>query len=291
MCNTAILPTILKSDQVGSDIVSITYIFNRWLKMLASYGKLDRSSFDKDLSVISRVLSSNEICPKNKEAIKICRDYAISNSNGCDAFIYRLKVALKLLCKSQDSFSIKKIAKRYADQGMTERYRPLTKRLAKEKIHKINHEITFTNQYIDDKKTTKLVRRFVEKRAAQTVHKNSAKKDKTTNRYRQSVRRATSFALYNKRYADYDARLRATKTHWKVVTHFSKGIKVLEAKCSYNTYEEAIEACNRFALRNPDDNRPMGVYRCGYCDKWHIGHIQNSRLQVVQNDLGCQEAS
>ncbi|MDE6532792.1 MAG: hypothetical protein K2M27_04565, partial [Muribaculaceae bacterium] len=51
----------------------------------------------------------------------------------------------------------------------------------------------------------RLVRRIVEKRAAQEAHKNAGKHDRETNRYRHSIQRAVSFNLYNKRYAEYDA--------------------------------------------------------------------------------------
>ena len=155
---------------------------------------------------------------------------------------------------------------------MTERYRPLSKRLAKEKIRKIGREVIYTDRHTDDSKTTKLVRRIVEKRAAQEAHKNAGKHDRETNRYRHSIQRAVSFNLYNKRYTEYDAELRAPGTHWKVQTHNSKGKKVLVAKFSYNTYEKAVEACTRYMMAHPEDPRPMSAYKCDYCGKWHIGH-------------------
>ena len=118
----------------------------------------------------------------------------------------------------------------------------------------------------------RLVRRIVEKRAAQEAHKNAGKHDRETNRYRHSIQRAVSFNLYNKRYAEYDAELRAPGTHWKVSIHNSKGKKVLVAKFCYNSYEEAVEACTRYMIAHPGASRPMSAYKCDYCGKWHIGH-------------------
>ena len=100
----------------------------------------------------------------------------------------------------------------------------------------------------------------------------SGKHDRETNRYRHSIQRAVSFNLYNKRYAEYDAELRSPGTHWKVRTHNSKGKKVLVAKFSYNTYEEAVEACTCYMMAHPEDSCPMSAYKCDYCGKWHIGH-------------------
>jgi hypothetical protein len=272
MCYNAILPTTLPAEQFGNELTNLTYIFNRWLKMLTSYGKLDESGLDDDFTAIAKVVKADGVKKDIKRAVQRCRDYALSEFAKIEDLIRSLTTALKVLCKAQDNPAVKQIKKSYADQGMTEKYRPLTKRLAREKIRKIGREVTFTDWHTDDKETTKLVRRFVEKRAAQAVHKNTHKRDRETNRYRQSVRRATSFSLYSKRYTDYDAQLRAPGTHWKVVKQTCKGKKVLAAKFSYNSYEEAVEACNRYMMNHPNDLRPMSAYKCDCCGKWHIGH-------------------
>ena len=38
------------------------------------------------------------------------------------------------------------------------------------------------------------------------------------------------------------------------------------------TYEEAAKAAIHFALRHPNDERPINAYKCSVCGKWHIGH-------------------
>ncbi len=155
--------------------------------------------------------------------------------------------------------------------------------IAKEKIRKIGKELTFTDWRTDDNETTKLVRRIVEKRAAQAVHKTVSKRDRKTNRYRQAVRRTTSFSLYSKRYRDYDSQLRAPGTHWKVMRQTSKGKKVLAAKICYSTYEEAEEACKRYLVYHPEDSSPVSAYKCDYCGKWHIGHLHAEQGESDEN--------
>lgn len=278
MCYTAILPTTLTADQLGNDITHLTYIFNRWLKMLKNYGKLDETGLDDDCIVISRVIKAEGTAKELRRAVQRCRDYAFSAVSRIEDFSRSLTLVLRKLCNAQENKAVKRIQKGYADQGMTERYRPLSRRLAKEKIRKIGKEVIFTDSKTDDRETTRLVRRIVEKRAAQTVHKKAGKVDRMTNRFRQSVRRATSFSLYNTQFAEYDVQLRATGTHWKVRRR--KGKKILYAKFSYNTYEEAVEASRRFEQNHPDDPRPISAYRCDYCGKWHIGHTSSYRLPI-----------
>ena len=272
MCYTATLPLVIKSENINSDLLNLTRIFNRWLKMLTSYGKLDETTLQDDLTAIDKVVKSHDTKKDIKRAVQRCRDYAMATIIRISDLVQSLTSALNLLCKAQEIKEVRKFQKAYADQGMTERYRPLTKRLAKEKIRKIGREVIYTDYHTDDAETTKLVRRIVEKRAAQEAHKRAGKKDRETNRYRHSIQRAVSFNLYNIRYAEYDAELRAPGTHWKVQTHHSKGKKVLVAKFSYNTYEEAVEACTRYMMAHPDDPRSMSAYKCDYCGKWHIGH-------------------
>lgn len=272
MCYTATPPSVIKSDNLHSNLLNLSRIFSRWLKMLTNYGKLDGTSLQDDFTAIAKVIKSHETKKDIKRAVQRCRDYALAAVMQIEDLTRSLSSALSLLCKAQENKELRKIKKSYADQGMTERYRPLAKRLAKEKIRKIGREVIYTDSHTDDAETTRLVRRIVEKRAAQEAHKNAGKHDRETNRYRHSIQRAVSFNLYNKRYADYDAELRTHGTHWKVQTHSSKGKKVLVAKFSYNTYEEASEASTRYMMIHPQDPRPMSAYKCDYCGKWHIGH-------------------
>lgn len=289
MCYTATLPTVIKSENLNSDLLNLTRIFNRWLKMLTNYGKLDETTLQDDFIAIAKVVKSHETKKDIKRAVQRCRDYALVTVMQITDFVHSLTSALDLLCKAQENRELRKVKKAYADQGMTERYRPLSKRLAKEKIRKIGREVIYTDRHTDDAETTRLVRRIVEKRAAQEAHKNAGKHDRETNRYRHSIQRAVSFNLYNKRYAEYDAELRAPGTHWKVSIHNSKGKKVLVAKFSYNTYEEAVEACARYMMAHPEDSCPMSAYKCDYCGKWHIGHERLPQQYMEPTTKNLQE--
>ncbi len=291
MCHTAILPTTLKSDQSDNLLIRLTYVFNRWLKMLKSYGRLDEASLSSDFSIIAKVIKSTETNNAIKNAVTRCRDLALSGSNDLSTFTKALRHTLTLMCNAQEDKCIRRIKKSYADQGMTERYRPLSKRFQKETIRKIGRTLSYTNAHTDSPETTKLVRRFVEKRAAQTVFRQSGKPHSRNNRFRQSVRRAISFSLYNATFTDYDAQKRAHGTHWKVLTKPSTGEKVLKAKHCYLTLEDAIAVCNRYANQHPEDPYPMVPYLCDHCGKWHIGHDRTNTPTSPQQDIDIQHAS
>lgn len=290
MCYTAILPTTMSADHLGSDTQNLIYLFNRWLKMLTTYGKLDETYINDDFNVIAAAIKANTIAKNTVRFVKKCRDYALSISTRYTELTEALTTVLRLLCKSIENHNVRKVAKMYADQGMTEKFRPLSKRLAKEKIRKIGRSMVYTDWHTDDKETTRLVRRIVEKRAAQAVHRSCGKRNLESNKYRHSVKRATSFSLYNKRYADYDIQLRAQGTHWKVARHNSKGGKVLVAKLSYNSYEEAVEAINTYVLQHPEESAPMSAYLCNHCGKWHIGHNRENIEIQHEEDMLIQKA-
>lgn len=271
MCQTTILPTMLRAESVNSDLMRLTYVFNRWLKMLLSYGKLDETSLGTDLDLIANVMGNHSLNPRLKRDISICRFYAISEIKSNQALTDTLKKVLKKLCKFQEDSHVRRLKKIEANQGMTERYRPLSKKLEKEKIRRIGKHLSFTDINTDDSYEVKLIRRIVEKRAAQNVHRLTSKRNKETNQFRQSVRRATSFSIYNTNFTDYDARKRAPGTHWKIY-YTNKGKKMLKSKKGYESYEEAIEVCHSYILAHPEDRLPVAAYKCDFCGKWHIGH-------------------
>ncbi len=64
MCYNAILPTTLSADQFGNELTNLTYVFNRWLKMLTSYGKLDESGLDEDFTAIAKVVKADGVKKK-----------------------------------------------------------------------------------------------------------------------------------------------------------------------------------------------------------------------------------
>lgn len=178
---------------------------------------------------------------------------------------------------------IEKIRKFYADQGMTERYRPLTDRLKREKIDKLGKRMIYIDRLTDGAKSNNLARRIVEKRAAQTVHRLRKKGDKYSNRFRQSVRRATSFSLANLKIAAYDANKRVYGSHWKK-DYDAHGNRIMRAKKSYTTFEEAQKACVSYMEHRTWDSRTMSAYQCRECGRWHIGHDRPAPVPTTLSD-------
>lgn len=285
MTYTAILPNISDDATTNMDIVNLTCVFNRWLKMLNRYGKLDSYSMNDDFATIAKVIKAVNTKRSIRNIVATCRDYALAGASSIDRLVMSIYSALEVLCESQEYVPIRNLKQQYAEQGMSKRYKSLSKRLAREKIHKIGKEIAFTDSGTDEPKTTKLVRRIVEKRAAQAVFRNSKNGERDSNLFRQNVRRATSFSLYNLTFADYDQKKRAKGTHWKVV--FGKFGKKLKSKNSYNSYDDAIAACNSYMLNHPYDIRVMNAYKCEHCGKWHIGHERVCRDNQMEMQSAC----
>ena len=285
MCKNAILPTVMEADRLGSDTANLIYVFNRWLSILDRYGKLEY--YESDFMAISKIVKKSTD-KSIRRAVACCRDYALAETLNAKDLMRSLRKALRLMIDAHDTSAIKAIKKTRDDQGMTERYSHLSKRLSKERIRKIGKSVIFTDECTDDAYTTRLVRRIVEKRAAQAAYRIAKGHDLESNSYRQAVRRAVSFSLYKKTYVDYDVTLRINGTHWKV-WHITGVGPRLTAKKSYNSYEEAEAACERHRENHPGDPRPMSPYRCDYCCKWHIGHERiPEETQVLDNTAVCE---
>jgi hypothetical protein len=56
----------------------------------------------------------------------------------------------------------------------------------------------------------------------------------------------------------------------KAILHINSHIvkKTKQPKVAYGHYETALRAATRMAEKN---NKTYGVYKCVYCDSWHIG--------------------
>ncbi|MDE6026475.1 MAG: hypothetical protein K2G23_00180, partial [Muribaculaceae bacterium] len=187
-----------------------------------------------------------------------------------------IRLATALLDKSEEDLQYKALKKMRITQeniGMTERYRPLTTKLGMERLRKLgNKHILITDIELDKKSDVRLLRRVVEKRAAQEVHKFRKKGGNNSNRFRQQVRRVSSFSLYSTSFTEYDNGKRAYGTHWSVTHVPGKGYRKLRAKRGYGNYEEAWRACESYMAMNPEDTRPLSPYICEECGRWHFGH-------------------
>lgn len=129
MSNSFILPSVVKLDTVSNDLVKISYVFNRWINQLNTFGHLDSHSVTEDFNTIQRILKSRSIARKIKKAVASCRDRIISAYSDVPKLSAYLTRTLEMISEHIEDSSIKKIRRRYADQGMTELYRPLLKRL------------------------------------------------------------------------------------------------------------------------------------------------------------------
>ena len=272
MCHTTIHPILTNLEYINPELSEIIRILNHWQKMLINYGKLDGNGSKYDFNVIAEVIKSKCIHKRIKRAVLRCRDCALAGTVNTDRLLQSVKTALNIICKNQEGKEIRALKKFYADQGMTERYRPLTKRLRRVTIHKIDRKLMYTDYHTSDAKTTRLVRRIVEKRSAQMAHKLMCKRCRETNKSRYSTRRAISFNLYYTNFTEFNGQRRAAGTHWKVISRNSKGKKILKAKIGYNSYEDAVMACNRYNSTHPKDLYVVTAYKCKHCGKWHIGH-------------------
>lgn len=272
MCYKPIMPTTLNPQQMDKLCLNLVYLFNRWAKNLQDYGKLDEFGIGGDLETLTAVINGHKTLDLNlRLSLELCREYALGGVTRHQALSSQLKHTLRLLCNTLDNGSIKRLKKIRSDIGMSELYRPLSLRLRKEKIRKVGRQLRYVDRDSTDAKTTKLVDRIVEKRAAQEVYKIWKNTNPDTNWYRQKIRRAKSFSLYNMDFSDYKPEDRFRGTHWSVA-YDCKGRRSLRKKRSFDTLEEAEIACIRSNAAQPEQEFPMTAYKCAHCGKFHIGH-------------------
>lgn len=266
-----ILPILIEESDGDEVLMNLVCVLNRWIKMLETYGKLEEATINSDVRTIDLALPYLIRFENLRKQIAVCKYYAIHEGSHVMRFNEYIKNCLSFLKKVMEDGKVKQIRKNYENQGMTERYNPLARRLAKEKIRKIDKP--FISAAIDDdKKTSKLVRRIVEKRAAQEVYRTGNYKEKYNNSFRQRVRRAVSFNLYKATAPEYDPKLRQYGTHWSVAYKSHVKGKYLISKKGYVTYEEALAASESYMACHPFELQKMQPYKCAHCTKWHIGH-------------------
>lgn len=160
------------------------------------------------------------------------------------------------------------------NNGQGKRFASTTKKLYNEKLRFKNGEFLCNIDIsLEDGKTSRKVRRIVEKRMCQAYYKLNKTYNKEDNCTRHYIKRAISFQLHNLGNVEYvSGEHRTDSTHWKKVYDPICDCIVLKPKQGYSTYEEANEAAKLHMLRHPDDKYIVSAYKCIYCDKWHIGH-------------------
>lgn len=284
MCYKPILPTALNPQQMDQSYLNLVYLFNRWAKNLQEYRKLDETGFDNEIEIVTGVINEHETIDSNlRLSIILCREYALGGESRLQALASQLKLTLKLLCNTLDNGTIKKLKKLHADRGMSELFGPLSRRLREEKIRKVGKQLKYVDRDSNDTKTTKLVERIVEKRAAQEVYKIWKYNNPDTNWYRQRIRRAKSFNLYNMDFSEYRPEDRFSGTHWSIA-YDCKGRRSLRKKRCFDTINEAEKASKSYNEAHPEQEYPMTAYQCAHCGKFHIGHdryYQHAELKQI----------
>ena len=259
-----------------SDLRQLVLTLNRWLTMLDCDGQLIPADLTPDFNLINDILRNSAHGKQIIRAIQSCRDlvlYPETPDWKIRKAIYRV---INSISDAHTDRSLKNVRRRHRDCGMTERYRALTRRIHKECINKIGSHPQFVNTRSNRPSDIKLLHRFIEKRAAQEVHRKK-KSYHGSGSLRQQVRRAVSFSFYQLNFADYE--MRTSRTHWKVVRY--KNNPKLKAKKAFATYDEALAACQNYANRHPDDDRPVTPYLCAECNRWHIGHLSDAEAETA----------
>ena len=272
MCQTTILPTIIREKDANSETTQLIFVLNRWLKMLNRYGRLDMGIYRADFKLIEKVLAGDKLSKTSKRNLRLCRDCALGAYEKVEHLKRTLSLALKTICKEEEDPNVERVKKLHGDQGLKELYSPLNRRLKREYIYQLGKCLVYADVELENSKAARLVRRIVEKRAAQTVHKHTKGYMKDSNKFRQNVRRAKSFTLYYYIQNDSDSIRRESASHWKRSIDPYTGETILRKKRSYASYEEAYAACLDWDETHPNDTRPVNPYKCEHCSKWHIGH-------------------
>lgn len=256
----------------------IKHTLKRWESSLLNFGKIDQWKINEDFAVLGHYIS-NEKPSTLKNVIRDCRDHAISESVNISFLLSRVQTAQGILDGIQATDSDKAVRKNNTT-GQGKRFASTTRKLYKEKLKFKNGEnLSGIDISLEDGKTTRKVRRIVEKRMCQAYYKLN-KTSAESNCGRHYSKRATSYQLHNLGNIEYESGMcRTDSTHWKKVYDSISGCQVYKQKQAYSSYEEACEAARLFAIKYPN-KYPVNAYKCIYCDKWHIGHTTPEEEKV-----------
>jgi hypothetical protein len=165
--------------------------------------------------------------------------------------------------------------KRTKTLGQQERYEHVTKAIFNEKLKCKNGTwLRNVDVTIEDSKIAKKVRRIIEKRMCQTYHKQHKELfHENGNQSRHNMKRAVSYELYIiGQVENINKQSRGNSTHWKRQYDPITGKKVFKKKVGYKTIEEAKVSAIKLLHDKPWCSKTVNVYKCAYCDQYHIGH-------------------
>lgn len=252
-------------------------VLQRWQKSLELSGKLDEWSLNDDYGKLDKFLrtSNNR---KLIELISNCRDLSIiPNADECRLSLAITKALNRLEQRMGNKYDV---TPKSQAVGQRERYKSITKSMGKERVRRCRGErLRNLDVTLMDKKSSRLVRRIVEKRMCQEYHRQHKENFHTGgNRSRQNMRRAVSFQLYNLGQLEGAHICRDFGTHWKWKYDNVLQEWVLRKKVSYESYEEALIASKEFSEHH---NELMQVYQCDHCKKYHIGHPREEAMEYI----------
>ena len=273
MCSTAILPAVISADNATDELVQVSFILNRWVKLLSDFGTIKPNRLSSDCNIIHRLLCKSNVSWTIKHEVGRCRDMVISKVSNLLQTISSIKSTLLKIKDVLEGSYIKAIQKESADQGMSVKYRHFIDRLKKEKFRKKgNRLIKEIDVDVENAQSAHILRRIVEKRAAQTVARQRKSRLRHSNAFRHDVRRVKSFSLYYAYEPEYASMKRERSSHWTFKVDKSTGEIMKKKKHSYSSREEAEAACRIWESQHPEDKVPMVSYLCPHCGNWHIGH-------------------
>ena len=171
--------------------------------------------------------------------------------------------------------SNEEMKRRKKTYGQQERYEAITKAIFNERLKCIdnvwlrNIDITMV-----EPKTTRKVRRIIEKRMCQTYHKqHKSIFHECGNKSRHCMKRAVSYELHNiGQIENVYKQSRGDSTHWKRKYDPNTRQTVFKKKVGYHTIEEAKESAIKLVENRPWNQKTVSVYKCAHCNKYHIGH-------------------
>lgn len=258
----------------------------KWKSSLEDYGKIDSWSKEKDYSILSRFILSDEP-KKQKEAVRRCRDYSLLPDHDTN----HLHILVSKACAFLEG-RLMRTHRRTDLVGQAKKYKGPTNKLFNEKLRFMNGEhLRNVDIEIEDKSISRMVRRIVEKRMCQAYHRQNRNMYNDDNRKRYYMKRATSFQLYNIGQVE-NVRFveRGKNTHWKRVYDANTGSIVFKKKTSYSSYDKAMEGLRIYLTKHPEDRPLMKIYVCTHCGKYHIGHNYIETNTDNQNDYPVHNA-
>ena len=218
----------------------IQNVLQSWETSIMHFKKLDSWNFSDDLSKMNTFIREYEGSRKLLNYVRYCRDSALKDDVDTDLLLGSIRKALRCI-SSNSQLTFDSIEEIKCLDGQRRRFKDTTKSLYYEKLKFRNNEnLRNIDVTIEDKRTSKKVRKIIEKRMCQAYYKQN--KDtfrEDSNRSKHFMKRAVSFQLYNLGQVEEIYNLHREKgTHWKVRFDQITGTYVYKKKVAYDTLEE-----------------------------------------------------